>query len=78
MTLVNNPYECGLDRFFKLGKSAEYMSREALEKFASNGVDQKIIHLKLVLRLSMFLKHSLATHFQLKCKESAALEKYVI
>jgi len=47
ITLANNPYECGLDRFFKLGKSAEYMSREALEEFASKGVTQKIVHLKL-------------------------------
>lgn len=47
MTLENNPFECGLDRFFKLGKSAEYMSREALERIAAEGVGQKLMKLKI-------------------------------
>ena len=47
MTLENNPLECGLDRFFKLGKSAEYMSRDALDKIAAEGVKKKMVHLKI-------------------------------
>ena len=45
MTIDNNPLECGLDRFFKLGKSAEYMSREALNKVAAEGLKQKKVNL---------------------------------
>ena len=29
MTLDNNPLEAGLDRFFKLGQSADYLGRAA-------------------------------------------------
>lgn len=47
MTLENNPFECGLDRFFKLGKAAEYMSRAALNQICSQGVARKLAHLKL-------------------------------
>ena len=47
MTLENNPLECGLDRFFKLGKSAEYMSRDALDKIAAQGVTKRMVHLKI-------------------------------
>ncbi len=47
MTLETNPYEVGLDRFFKTGKTAEYMSREALEEIENRGVDRKMVHLKL-------------------------------
>ena len=35
MTLANNPIEAGLDRFFKLGKSTDYLGRVALEKIAA-------------------------------------------
>lgn len=45
MTIDNNPLECGLDRFFKLGKEAEYMSREALDKIAEQGVTQQKVNL---------------------------------
>ncbi len=47
MTLENNPFECGLDRFFVLGKTAEYMSRSALDNIAANGVSQKMVNLKI-------------------------------
>ncbi len=45
MTLENNPLECGLDRFFKLGKGAEYMSREALDKVVAEGVQRQKVNL---------------------------------
>lgn len=47
MTLDNNPFECGLDRFFALGKPAEYMSRQALDRIARGGVTHRIVHLKI-------------------------------
>jgi len=47
MTYANNPFECGLDRFFKLGKTAEYMSRQALDKIARDGVQRKMVKLKI-------------------------------
>ena len=45
MTLYNNPIEAGLDRFFKLGKSADYLGREALEKIAQDGPAQRMVRL---------------------------------
>ena len=45
MTLSNNPIEAGLDRFFKLGKSSEYLGRAALEQIASAGASQRIVRL---------------------------------
>ena len=47
MTLENNPIECGLDRFFKLGKPAEYMCREALDKIVAEGPKNKMVYLKV-------------------------------
>lgn len=47
MTLESNPFECGLDRFFKLGKKAEYMSRQALDRIAREGITKKMVHLKI-------------------------------
>ena len=43
MTLDNNPIESGLDRFFKMGKSADYLGREALEKIAAAGPEMKVV-----------------------------------
>jgi glycine cleavage system aminomethyltransferase T len=45
MTLDNNPIESGLDRFFKMGKAADYLGREALESIAEAGCPQKIVRL---------------------------------
>ena len=45
MTLLNDPIEAGLDRFFKLGKSAEYLGRSALERIAESGPSQKMVRL---------------------------------
>ncbi len=45
MTLYNNPIEAGLDRFFTLGKSADYLGREALEKIAAEGPAQRMVRL---------------------------------
>ena len=47
MTLENNPFEAGLDRFVTLGKSAEYMSREALDRIAREGVENKLVNLMI-------------------------------
>ena len=43
ITLENNPIETGLDRFFKMGKSADYLGREALEKIAAAEPDMKFV-----------------------------------
>ena len=45
MTLENNPIEAGLDRFFKMGKSADYLGREALEKIAAAKPDMKFVRI---------------------------------
>ena len=45
MTLDNNPIESGLDRFFKMGKAADYLGREALERISEAGCPQKIVRL---------------------------------
>jgi dimethylsulfoniopropionate demethylase len=45
MTLNENPIEAGLDRFFKMGKAADYLGREALERIASAGPDRRIVRL---------------------------------
>ena len=45
MTLANNPIEAGLDRFFKLGKPADYLGRAALEKIAGEGVASRLVRL---------------------------------
>ena len=45
MTLDNNPIEAGLDRFFKIGKPANYLGREALEKIAQDGPLQQMVRL---------------------------------
>ena len=45
MTLDNNPLECGFDRFMKLGKDAEYMSRDALDRIAAEGIRKKLVNL---------------------------------
>jgi len=45
MTLENNPIESGLDRFFKMGKTAEYLGRAALERIAETGCPQKMVRL---------------------------------
>ena len=45
MTLANNPLEAGLDRFFKLGKSADYLGRAALEAIAEEGVKNRLVKL---------------------------------
>lgn len=45
MTINNNPYECGLDRFFELGKKAEYMSSIALKNILEDGVQRNLVYL---------------------------------
>ncbi|WP_424945605.1 dimethylsulfoniopropionate demethylase [Candidatus Spongiihabitans sp.] len=47
MTMDNNPYECGLERFFEARKDAESMSKDALAKFAKNGVRKNQVYLAI-------------------------------
>jgi dimethylsulfoniopropionate demethylase len=45
MTVENNPLECGLGRFLKLDKEAEYLARDALQGIAAEGVRRKLVRL---------------------------------
>ena len=45
MTLNDNPIEAGLDRFFKMGKAADYLGRDALERIAAAGPERRIVRL---------------------------------
>ena len=45
MTLHDNPYECGLDRFFSETKPAECMSSAALAKIRKQGIQRKLVYL---------------------------------
>jgi len=45
MTSANNPLEAGLDRFFTLGKSADYLGRGALEAIAAEGIRDRLVRL---------------------------------
>lgn len=47
MTLENNPYECGLDRFFEADKPAECISDRALARIRREGVRRKLVHLSI-------------------------------
>ena len=47
MTLANNVFECGLDRFVTLGKEAEYLSRCALDRVATEGVAAKLARIEI-------------------------------
>ena len=45
MTLNDNPIEAGLDRFFKMGKAADYLGRDALERIAVTGPERRMVRL---------------------------------
>ena len=45
ITLRDNPIEAGLDRFFKMGKAAEYLGQKALEQIAESGPDKRMVRL---------------------------------
>ena len=47
MRLENNPLELPLGKFCQLDKSAEYLSREALQRINSEGVKNKVVGLVL-------------------------------
>ncbi len=47
MTLDTNPMECGLDRFFQLGKSAAYLARQALDRIHREGVRRRLVNLMI-------------------------------
>jgi dimethylsulfoniopropionate demethylase len=42
MTLANNPYECGLERFVEESKEAECMSSEALQRVSEKGPEKTL------------------------------------
>ncbi len=44
ISLDTNPLECGLDRFFSLGKEAEYLSRDALDRIRHEGVKRRLVN----------------------------------
>ena len=52
MTLRDNPIEAGLDRFFKMGKAAEYLGQKALEQIAESGPDKRMVRLVVPVRPS--------------------------
>ncbi len=43
MTLANNPFECGLDRFVNLDSHVEFIGRDALERIRASGGPDRII-----------------------------------
>ena len=45
MVYQDNPYECGLDRFFEDEKAAECMSSSALAKIRQQGVKNKMVYM---------------------------------
>ena len=45
MTLDNNPIEAGLDRFFKMGKSADYLRSGSIGKIAAAEPDMKFVRI---------------------------------
>ncbi|MFK8029661.1 MAG: dimethylsulfoniopropionate demethylase [Gammaproteobacteria bacterium] len=47
MTLAENPFECGLDKFFKLGKDATYLSQAALEQLHELPLKKKLVKIKI-------------------------------
>jgi len=47
MTLLNNPFECGLDRYCDLDGDLEFMGRDALAAIKARGVSRKIVGLKI-------------------------------
>ena len=47
MTLENNPFECGLDRFFETTKEAEFMSRQAMQEIAEKGPCKSLAYLAI-------------------------------
>ena len=56
MTLANSPAECGLNRFYSLGKKAEYLGRDALERIERQGVSQKLVNLRLAVNHPLALR----------------------
>jgi dimethylsulfoniopropionate demethylase len=46
MTLLNNPLECGLDRYCHMGGDLDFLGRDALAKIKAEGVRRKIVGLK--------------------------------
>ena len=45
MTPRDGPIDAGLDRFFKMGKAAEYLGQKALEQIAESGPDKRMVRL---------------------------------
>ncbi|MEM7424449.1 MAG: glycine cleavage T C-terminal barrel domain-containing protein, partial [Pseudomonadota bacterium] len=47
MTLVNNPYEMGMDRLVDLGMDADFVSRRALTRIKAEGVSRRFVGLEI-------------------------------
>jgi glycine cleavage system aminomethyltransferase T len=47
MTLDTNPYEVGLDRLVDLGKSDDFLGREALQRVSREGVKRKLVGVEI-------------------------------
>ena len=47
MTLANNIFECGPERFVTPGKEAEHLSRNALDRVAAEGVSAKLAKVEI-------------------------------
>ena len=47
MTIANDPYECGLDRFFEPEKEAECLSHSALQEVRRNGPAKNLVYLSI-------------------------------
>lgn len=45
MTIENNPFECGLDKFCAVDKPIEFIGKEALRKVKAQGVKQRLVGL---------------------------------
>jgi aminomethyltransferase len=48
MTLENNPFEMGLDRFVDLEQEAEFIGKQALQRIQAEGIAQKLVGLEMV------------------------------
>lgn len=44
MTLDDHVLECGLERYLNLEKTAEYMSRESIERLQKSGIKRRLCH----------------------------------
>ncbi len=56
MTIENNPFEAGLEKYIDISKKAEYMCREALEEVARTGPAKRLVNLVIDGRLEKVMR----------------------